>query len=438
MKVANILYNSILNSFVSKLVLYFFQFITLMVSARLFTPAEFGQFVLFQVVINFFSIITEAGIGPALINEKKISNDLRNASFSFTFYFGAICGLIVLIVGWGVDFHYPEQNYLIVSILVAISLVFYTANIVPNVEFLIRKKFSHLALFEIISEVLYLVLIVFLHNYVSGIILIAIKPIVNSSVKFLFCYYRLPVLGVVNLSFCMNLKSLESIYKYSLFQFLFNLLNFFSRHLDRILVSSSFSIVSLGMYDKANQLIRYPLLLSQAVTPAIQPVMKELKNDLDEFSKIFYSVSKKIFLVGWVISILMLLLSEDIVRFILGEQWLSIIPLFKVLTLIVPIRMMAGSTGAFYQSSGKVKLLFYIGIVSSFNNILAVILAISTLELINLCYFMLISFYINLVINIVALSLYVFRLKINRFFKEFGFIFILYFFFCIFIFKNFI
>lgn len=77
-----------------------------------------------------------------------------------------------------------------------------------------------------------------------------------------------------------NIAAIKPLLIFSLYQFDFNFVNHFSRDLDNILEGRQLGAVSLGIYDKAYQLMHYPLiLLTFSMMPAIQSSMRKHAND---------------------------------------------------------------------------------------------------------------------------------------------------------------
>ncbi len=60
------------------------------VLARLLTPTDFGIVAIATVLIQFFATISEAGIGPAVIQKKDLSNSELESIFSFTLIIGLL------------------------------------------------------------------------------------------------------------------------------------------------------------------------------------------------------------------------------------------------------------------------------------------------------------------------------------------------------------
>ena len=123
--------------------------VTLVVSgvlARLFTPEEFGVVNIATVVIAFFAIFSDLGIGPAVIQHKNLDKRDLGGIFSLTLWSGAVMALLFFAASGLIASFYDDSAELrnILRILSA-NLFFATANIVPNGLILKEKRFRFAA-----------------------------------------------------------------------------------------------------------------------------------------------------------------------------------------------------------------------------------------------------------------------------------------------------
>ena len=77
--------------------------VTLVVSgvlARLISPADFGAVTVATVIIAFFAIFSDLGIGPAIIQKKELTKDELDSIFSLTIYSGFIVSSAFFGLSW--------------------------------------------------------------------------------------------------------------------------------------------------------------------------------------------------------------------------------------------------------------------------------------------------------------------------------------------------
>jgi O-antigen/teichoic acid export membrane protein len=392
------LIKSIFHSMTGRYLVYAMQLISMMVLARVFSPETFGVFAVIQVFSVFFALVSEMGFGPALVHEPTISKKMRDGIYSFTWILGICVSLLFYIASPLIAWFYENPLYHLIVIPVAISIIFNTAIIVPLAAFNREKKFISIARFESIAELVSIAVVLISLKFLDPIWALSIKPLIVSLVKYMLILYGSKNTQIGMPKFGSEIRHINKIFGFSKYQGGFNFLNYFSRNLDNILVGKYLGTISLGVYDKAYQLMRYPLLLlTFAMSPAIQPVMQELKNNTVEFERLHNKFTFYMSLIGFFVGFFVCALSDFIVLIILGDQWVEVVPLIQILSISIPIQIVMSSSGGFYQAAGRTDLLLTCGGFSFCINVIAISLGIYSSDLIVLCWFLILAFAISFI-----------------------------------------
>jgi O-antigen/teichoic acid export membrane protein len=380
----------------SRYIVYAVQMISMMVLARLFSPETFGIFAVLQVFALFFVLFSEMGLAPALINEKSISSKMRNGVFSLSWLIGVLLCLIFWSCAPLIANFYNNPDYTLLVIPIALSVIFNTICIVPLASLQKDTSFVRIARSDALAELFSLFCILIAMQYISPIWSLCIKPFAVSIVRALLLWLASGKTQTGRASFGKDIGQVKRLLSFSMYQFGFNFLNFFSRNLDNILVGKYFSSASLGIYDKAYQLMKYPLmLLTFAMSPAIQPVLTEIKNTPKEFERLHNKFVHYMSYLGLVVGLSTFLLADLIVKIILGDQWQAVAPLLKIFAITIPIQIVLSSSGGFFQAAGRADLLFKCGLFSAATNVLAIIIGIISRDLESLCWLLVCTFSIN-------------------------------------------
>ena len=94
MSVKKDLINGVFYIALSKYVGIVINLIITAILARLLTPADFGVIAIATVFITFFDMISDMGIGPAVIQNKTLSHKDLSSIYTLTFYVGSILTII--------------------------------------------------------------------------------------------------------------------------------------------------------------------------------------------------------------------------------------------------------------------------------------------------------------------------------------------------------
>jgi len=246
--------------------------------ARLLTPSDFGTIAIVTVYINFISLLTSAGLSPAIIQNNTLSqNDLSNI-FTFTIYGGLIASIITCILAPIIGVFYSDARLVSLCMLLAFNVFFSIVNIVPNALLFKNKRFRYISIRTVFVQFILGVISVIAANYGAGIYALLINPIVGSIIVFLISYKCYPL----KLSIRPSWMSLRKVLSYSVFQMCFDIVNYTYRNIDKLLIGRYFSLVQLGYYEKSYRLMMLPLSnISNVINPVLHPLLCEHQDDKD-------------------------------------------------------------------------------------------------------------------------------------------------------------
>lgn len=375
---------------------YVVQLVLLMLYARWFTPEEFGVLSAIQVFVIFFMMLAEIGLGPALINQRQLSEKDRDGLFSLTWLIGFVIAILFYFVTYGLNQFYGRDDYQWLGLPVCISILFNAASTLPMAFLQREKQFIALARTDILAELPTLAVVWWILESGHPLYALAIRPLTGAITKFILNYVVCVKTEFGRPRFGLHFAAIKPLLGFSGYQFAFNFINYFSRNLDNILVGRTLGMGALGVYDKAYALMKYPLqLLTFAITPAIQPVLAQHAHDLELMEKTHTNFVRKISVFGVLAGVLMGASSNEIVFILLGEQWKSVGPVLQILSIIIPVQVVLSTSGGFYQALNRTDLLFKCGLFSAATNVTAIIVGIwlGSLEKLALC--LIASFHIN-------------------------------------------
>ncbi|MBD9632589.1 oligosaccharide flippase family protein [Pseudomonas sp. PDM19] len=390
------LYKAIGKSMLSRYTVYAANIISLMLLSRLFTPEIFGTVASIAVLLVFFQILSEAGLGPAVINIDHLPPADRDGIFSLTLIIGIIFSISFIFATPLIAKLYNSVEIIELTPFGAITLFFYSASILPNAMLLRDQNYYKLSIIGLCAEICSTLTASILLQYIDPKIALIGKTASSSAISFISAYYFSSHTEFGRPRLGRKISAVYPLLSFSLYQFLFNLINYFSRNLDNILVGRVLGTAALGVYDRAYQIMRYPLiLLSFAMTPAIQPTLRRHANDLRVIEKIHTDFSYKLSLIACPLALAIILLSKLIVKIILGEKWIGVAPLISIFAFSIPAQVVLSTIGSFFQAINKVNLLFLSGLISAATTISLIAIGIHLGNLEKLSWLLVAAFYIN-------------------------------------------
>ena len=383
--------------------------------ARLLTPKDFGIVAVIMVFISFFNILADMGIGPAIIQNKELDDKNISDIFLFIIFSAIAMSIAFAIFSYGIAAFYDDSIYIKLGRLLSLSVFFNIANIVPNSLMLKQKEFKTIGMTTVLVNVIvgsitimlamkgasYYSLII--NSIITNLLLFSIN-FRNSKIKIYFNYRR---------------ESIKLIRSYSMYQFGFNFINYFSRNLDNILIGKFIGKDSLGFYDKAYKLMLYPLQnLTFVITPVLHPILSEHQNDKEIIYSYFIKVIKLLSLIGIYVGVICFFCSNEIIRILYGEGWDDSVPAFRILSISIWVQMISSCSGSIFQATGRTKELFKCGVFTSITTVTGILIGISAKNIEYVSIGVVAAFFINFAFICYILVYGVFQKNIMNFIKN--------------------
>lgn len=351
--------------------------ITLAVSAvlaRIFTPEQFGIVNICTVVIAFFSVFSDFGMGPAVIQNNDLNKDDLNGIFSLSFWIAIILsGIFASLSSLIVSFYEGGAEFRNILLILTAVLFFNTLNMVPNALLLKAKRFKFIAVRSLTVQVLSGTIAIIAAMSGLGIYALTINPVLSSLAIFCINYSQNPLKP----RFIPGKEAIGKVINFSIFQFAFQLINYFSNNVDKLLMGKNLSMTTLGYYDKSYRLMMMPLQnITFVITPVLHPVLAQVQDDRQHMSRAYIKVVKFMAYIGFPLSVLMFFMAEDLILFIFGPQWGASVPCFKILSITVAFQVLLSSTGSVYQALNDTRRLFICGLFEAFTSISGICIGI--------------------------------------------------------------
>lgn len=403
-------------NFISKYSSIFIQLILNSILARILTPHDYGIVTVISVFIAFFTLIADMGIGPAIIQDRGLTERDISSIFKFTFFTSIIIGIIFILFSIPMSWFYNNNVYIPLGGILSISIIFNVLNIVPNSILLKNKMFKIVAIRTVIITL------------ISGIITIILALmglkyyalVINSVLVSFFTF-------IINFKTCsikvyagFSKDSLVKIKHYSSYQFAFSFVNYFSRNLDNLLIGKILGQAELGFYDKAYKLMLYPVQnLTHVITPVLHPILSDFQHNTEYIYKKYCEILKILSLLGVFVSVFCFFASKEIIYIMFGSQWDESVPTFKILSLIMWIQILLSSIGSIFQSMGATNYLFRAGLISSITNVIAIIVGLTLGKIEYIATLLVISFTVNFFVNYYLLVSVVMKKSFFKFIQNF-------------------
>lgn len=342
--------------------------------ARLLSPDDYGIVALATVFSAFFNLFTSMGIGPAIIQNRKLTErDISNI-FGFTFWMGLILAVIFFLCSnWIADFY---KNKVLISICRWLSLQILLSSlcIVPEALLSRQKLFKYIAKRNLSFQVFAGIISIVLAFKGFGVYTLLVSPLFTETMNFVVNEYKVKQ----KINIFPSITPLKKIFNFSIFQFLFNLINFFGNNFGSIVIGKVMSVAAIGYYNKAGSLINLPVSnINGVITPVLFPYLVDYQDNKEKIFSVFHRLNLLLATLAFPLSSLLYMCSKEIILILYGPQWTVVISCFAILTLVVGMQISSVSISAVLQAIGKTHIMFILGFMNTIVSLIGLVFAIS-------------------------------------------------------------
>ncbi len=348
-------------SALSRIIIHIFQIITLIILARLLVPAEFGLITSSVVVIGFLNIFKDLGISAAIIQRQEVNDEFLSSIYWVVLTVGIVMNILLYFLAHPIAEFYNAEE--LTSILKVLSFTFPITSATIMHQTLLEKelKFKKIAIYETTAVIVGSVCAITLAFMGFGVWSLVIQSLANATTLSLILWLKSSFKPKLVFSF----PEIKSIYNFSANLSGFNIVNYFVRNADYVLIQKYLGQEQLGYYNIAYRMMLYPLQNITAVFSRVMfPLYSKLQSDNPKVREMYIKLANNIALISFPLMLWITASSDVLIKALLGEKWLQTIPLLIILAPIGMIQSVYTPAGTIFKAKGRTDIWFRWGLVT--------------------------------------------------------------------------
>jgi PST family polysaccharide transporter len=343
----------------AKFVLYMISSILL---ARFLEPKDYGLIGMVMSVIGFITLFRDMGLSSATIQKSNLSHEQTNTIFWLNIFISFLVTLTAIVISPLISFFYGEPRLTLLTCCLSIGILL--GGLGTQHSALLQRKMyiASFVLVDLFSLIIGTITGVYSAKAGLGYWSLAIYPLtimaVNTIGLWIVCKWR-PGFPRWNseiysmLIFGGNITG-------------FNVLNYFSRNLDNILIGKFWGTQSLGLYAKAYQITLIPLTqINASMSTFSVPLLSRLIEEPERYRSAYLKLLKLISLLTMPTMVYLVTTSDLMIKLLLGEKWLAMNSILIWLGCTGMFQPIASSVGWLFITQNRTKELFFWGIINS-------------------------------------------------------------------------
>lgn len=296
--------------------------------ARLLTPADFGLIAMVATVTAFAALFKDLGLAQASVQRERLTHEQVSTLFWINVLASAAIGALVACSAPLVAWIYGEPRLVMVTIVLGGVFVF--GGIAAQHTALLRRqmRFGPLALIDVAALALGIVAAVALAwagaSYWALVAMMGVQSLATAAGVWIASGW---IPGRMQRG-----SGVMPMIRFGGHLTGFNVLNYFTRNFDNVLIGAFRGAAELGMYSKAYGLLMMPIRQMNApVTAVAIPALSRLQQKPAEYRRYFLRAVGLLAFAGVPVVVFSAAAATEIVAILFGPGWEQVATIFRCL-----------------------------------------------------------------------------------------------------------
>lgn len=365
--------------------------------ARVLTPYEFGQVGIIMFFIIVANVLTESGLGGALVRKKDLTDDDYGTVFIVNLILSITCYLALVLSSNAISIYYKDNSLQNVLIVLGLILIINAFHIIQNARMIREFKFKQNYKYRFTAVCIASAIGIYLAYSGFGVWALVVMQLLTA----LFNTTLLWFFEGAFLSFSFNKKSFKELYYFGFNTTLASLLNTTFDNIYQLILGRYFSINQVGLFYQAKKLQEVPVgIINMTTQGVVFSSLSKIQDNSILFVKTYNKVVLQFTIVVGLLTVLLYTYSESLVLLFYGKKWLEAAFYMQLLAIASFFYMQEMFSRVIFKVYDQTHKILYLEIVKKVIQSVIIVIGVVNLSLLTLLYGLIISCIISYLINL--------------------------------------
>lgn len=350
---------------IDKIIVTVFAIVKLSVLARYLDKADFGLMAIVSVILGFMNMFVSLGLNVAIIHKQNISKNEYSSLYFMNIFMSILIMMLVMISSSFIANFYTEPR--LRDLVIIMSLTIIISAIGKQYQTIKQKEleFKFISIVSIVAAIISCISSIYLAINGYGVYSLVYSSLIG--VFFSNIVYFSEGILKKGFTFHFRLKEIKPFFKIGIYQVGGQIINYFNRDLDTLLIGKLLGSEVLGGYSLAKQLVLRPTsIINPIFTTVASPAFAKIQNDKKQFKLAYLKLLNIISSVNFIAYFLLCLLAYPVVIILYGTDFTNIVIIVQILCFYMYVRSLGNPIGSLVVATGKTHLEFYWNLLSLF------------------------------------------------------------------------
>jgi len=338
------------------------NFAVTIILARLLIPEDFGVIAISSVIVGVITLFQDLGMGSAIIQKKEIDEDHLATSFSVSVVTGLVIAALVIGISPIVASFYGKS--ILKSIIMVYSIGFVLSPLVSIHNSILTKnlEFKKIGILNVLNQVLSggISVILALTNF--GVWSLVLGKLVAQSMMIPVYWKTAKWIP----KFRFRKSCFQDLFSFSSSLLGFNILNYFSRNFDNLVVGKYLGATTLGYYSVAYNLMLKPLeLISWSVGRVLFPAFSRIQDEKERIRATYLKILRAISIVTFPMMTGLMIVAREFILTFYGGRWEPVVVPLQLLCIVGALQSIGTTGGVIILSQGRSDLILKLGLFNA-------------------------------------------------------------------------
>lgn len=350
---------------ISTIVLAVVAILKVSILTRFLDKSDFGLMALVTFVMGFMNLFNDMGVTSAILHKQGITKNQYASLYWINWMVSIVMYVILLLITPLVTSFYKQP--LLNTLIPLIGLNLLISGLGRQYKTIERKHllFNIISLIDIIGALLSLGLSVVLAVFDYGVFALVYSVIFQALFSNV-CYF---IIGIrkYGLLFHFKFKETKEFLKIGMYQVGSQVINYFNRDLDILIIGKFFSTDILGGYSLAKQLVFRPVqVINPVVVKVAAPALALMQKNIQELKSGYLRLVNIVASINIPVYLGLIVLAPWVVKIMYGGGFDEIVVLVRVLSVYMMFRSIGNPVGSLVVATGRTDLEFLWNFITLF------------------------------------------------------------------------
>ena len=330
-----------------------FYLTRLIILARILSPHDFGLLGIAMLAMLTLENFSQTGFQVALIQKKENIEDYLNSAWTIGILRGVVLFSILYFIApyVAVFFNVPPAKPVIQVIGLSILLQAFTN--IGIVYFQKELQFNKQFVYQLSGSLADFIVAVSTALILRSVWALVFGLLAGNLIRLIASYFIHPYRPHIS----FDMRKAKELFAFGKWILGSSILIFLITQGDDIFLGKLLGATMLGFYQMAYRISNMPSTeITSVISQVIFPAYSKLQHDIRRLREAYLRVLQVTTFLSFPIAGLIFVLAPDFTKIFLGEKWMPMVPVMKVLVFAGLVRSIASTSGRIFYAVGKPKI----------------------------------------------------------------------------------